>query len=159
MKNRWIFRWKIAKIVKKSIRKTMLFSSAFFNWFSVGFGRVLGWFWEGFGTFLASLGELLALFFWGLVAKRAQEAAKRLLGLDLGWVWRSLGGQNWAKIEIFHIFLDKRGMVKNTFFLMGVSQHKIAWHSFRWDNIATISRLFAQRFPVPPWRYRFRKAL
>ena len=74
--------------------------------------------------------------------KRVQEAAKRSLGLDLGRFWRGfgegLGGQNGQKIEISGIFLDMLfqtfilvdfcsifdnfdvGIVKNTFFSMGV---------------------------------------
>ena len=49
-----------------------------------GLGKVWGRFWERFGSSLASLGALLSVFFQGFVAKRVQEAAKRLLGLDLG---------------------------------------------------------------------------
>ena len=55
------------------------------------FRGVLDGFWEGFGTFLASPGELLALFFYDFVAHRAQEAAKRPLSLDLGRVWMDFG--------------------------------------------------------------------
>ena len=46
--------------------------------FGKGFGKVLG----GFAASLASLGSLLCLLFSGFVTKRAQETAKRCLGLD-----------------------------------------------------------------------------
>ena len=72
-------------------------------------GRVLGGFWEGVGSSLASLGALLNVFFQGCVAKRVQEAAKRPLGLDLdgfgkvlGRVWEAKMGQR----SIFWYFFD-----------------------------------------------------
>ena len=63
LKNRWLWRPKFKKIVKKTLPKTMYFSHAFFNRFWRGLGRVLGGFWEGFGSSLASLGALLSFFF------------------------------------------------------------------------------------------------
>ena len=73
--------------------------------FGEGFGRGLGPPWRLLGHFQAS-------FFKALLPrgpKRVQEAAKRLLGLDLAWVWKGfgkgLGGQNGQKIDIFAIFL------------------------------------------------------
>ena len=74
--------------------------------------------------------------------KRVQEAAKRSLGLDLGRFWRGfgkgLGGPNGKKLRFLVFFLDMLfqtfilvdffsifdnfdvGIVKNTFFSMGV---------------------------------------
>ena len=59
--------------------------------FGEGFGRVLGGVWELLGV---SWGTFKS-FFLSFVAKRAQEAAKRSLGLDFGVpgprFWRVLG--------------------------------------------------------------------
>ena len=63
LKNRWFWRSKLKRIVKKTLPKTMYFSHAFFNGFWGGLGRVWGGFWEGFGGPLASLGAFLSLFF------------------------------------------------------------------------------------------------
>ena len=63
MQNGWFGRPKFKKIVKKTFPKTMFFSHTFFNGFWKGLGRDLGGFWEGFGTFWASLEALLGLFF------------------------------------------------------------------------------------------------
>ena len=63
LKNRWFRRPKLKKIVKKTVPKTMYFLHAFFSRFWRGLGRVLGGFWEGFGSSLAFLGALLSLFF------------------------------------------------------------------------------------------------
>ena len=85
----------------------MFFSSAFFNGFSGGLGGVLGRFWEGFGTFLASLGALLSVFFQGFVAERAQEgprdgqeASWARFGMVLGRVWEA----KMVKKSIFLVF-------------------------------------------------------
>ena len=63
LKNRWFWRPKLEKIVKKTVPKTMYFLHAFFDEFWRGLGKVLGGFWEGFGSSLASLGAVLSLFF------------------------------------------------------------------------------------------------
>ena len=63
LKNRWFWRPKLKKIVKKTLPKTIYFSHAFFDGFWRVLARVLGGFMEGFGSSLASLEALSSFFF------------------------------------------------------------------------------------------------
>ena len=101
------------KILKKTLPKIMYFSHTFFNGFSRALGKVLGRFWEGFGTSLASLGALLSLFFQGFVAKRAQEGPRG--GQEASWAqfsmvlerfWEGSGRPKWSKNRYFCYFFD-----------------------------------------------------
>ena len=72
-----------------------------------GFGENLEGFWQGFGTSLDVMGALSVFFFSGFVTKRAQETAKRCLGLHFEWIWDGLGrglGGFWTSILMFFCF-------------------------------------------------------
>ena len=60
LKNRWFWRPKLKKIVKKAVPKTIYFLHVFFNGFWRGLGRVLGGFGEGVGGSWRPLGHFLA---------------------------------------------------------------------------------------------------
>ena len=102
---------KLKNIVTKTLPKTISFSHAFFYRFWRGLGRVLGGFWEGFGSSLASLGALLSLFCQGFVAKRAQEGPRG--GQEVSWarfrrvlegVWEGFGRPKLLKNRDFWYF-------------------------------------------------------
>jgi hypothetical protein len=80
MKNRWIFRSKIRKFLKKSGSKAMFFSTAFFYGFWEGLGRVWGGFWEGFGGSWRILGHFLRSIFEATMQNALQKGSWRLLG-------------------------------------------------------------------------------
>ena len=98
----------------------MFFSNAFLNAI-MDFRGVLDGFWEGFGTFLASPGELLALFFYDFVAHRAQEAAKRPLSLDLGRVW--MDSMCCARTAALHCGNEKQKVTASKAFLQQLLHH------------------------------------
>ena len=113
LKNRWVWRPTLKKIVEKTFPKTTYFSHAFFNRFWRGLGRVLGGFWEGFGSSLASLGALLSLFFLRLCCQEGPRGSKRWPRGLLGSIWdafgrvfgRGLGGFWRSKCVFFWYFL------------------------------------------------------
>jgi len=75
LKNRWFWRPKSQKIVKKTVKKIIYFSHAIFNRFWEGLGRVLGRFWEGFGGSWPLLGHFLASFFGACIRNALQQGS------------------------------------------------------------------------------------
>ena len=77
----------------------------------MGLGRVLGRFWEGIATFLASLGALFSP--WGVVKymffpmegpRDGQEASWTRFGVDLEGFWEGSGNLLDIKIDVFLVF-------------------------------------------------------
>ena len=87
---------------KKGSENHVIFACVFFHRFWRGLGRVLGRFWEGFGSSLASCGTLLSYCLQGLFAKRAQEGPRG--GQEVSWArfgkvlegfWEGFGRPKW----------------------------------------------------------------
>ena len=92
----------------------------------MGLGRVLGRFWEGVATFLASLGALFSP--WGVVKymffpmegpRGGQEASWTRFGVDLERFWKGSGSLWDIKIDVFRVFAAH--IVQDN-----MKQHKIA---------------------------------
>ena len=66
LKNRWFWKPKLKKIMKKVLPKTMFFSRAFWNRFSKGLGRVRRGFGRGLGPPWPLLGHCRSSFFQAL---------------------------------------------------------------------------------------------
>ena len=124
MKNRWILKQKITKFVKKSVPKTMFFSIAFFYEFWEGLGRILGGFWEGFGSSWRLLGHFLGSIFEACIQNALQKGSWRLLGsiwASFWRVWEGFGkdfgtvlGEFWGNLEDQKFNFSDRVLEDNT---------------------------------------------
>ena len=92
LKNRWFWRPKSQKIVKKTIQKInyIFFACDFqsiLERFGEGFGRVLGKVWR----VLVALGPLFCAFFWCLYSECSLTGILEATGLDFGSIFKGLG--------------------------------------------------------------------
>ena len=113
-KNQWILRSKCRRTSKKTLLKTTFFSMGFFQRFGLGFGMVLGGFWEGFGAFLASFGAFSGIIFGCLYLECPLEGLLEAPGTILARFWGVWEGSG----EDFGRVLGGFGVTKLVFFLI-----------------------------------------
>ena len=87
----WFSKSKSRKSVKQMVPKTLFFSVVCLNRFWIGLGSVWGRFWGRFGSFLASLGPLLASFCDACILNALQEGVLQAPGLDFSSILKGLG--------------------------------------------------------------------